>query len=64
MCTNPLEEMIEHLIFHCPFSHNCWQVLGMNWHGSGDRLQLLEEGKNRWHKPLFMELFMLASLNI
>jgi hypothetical protein len=64
MCTYPLEKTTEHMIFHCPFSHNCLQVLGMNWQTSGNRLQIFEEGKTRWHKPLFMELFMLASWNI
>jgi hypothetical protein len=64
MCTNPLEEMIEHVIFHCPFSYSCWQVLGVSWQASGNRLQILEEGKARWNKPLFMDLFMLASWNI
>jgi hypothetical protein len=35
----------------------------MAWDTSGDRLKLLEEGRRKWHKPLFMDLFMLSSWN-
>jgi hypothetical protein len=36
----------------------------MSWESLSDRLNLLEEGKRRCHKPLFMEIFMLAAWNI
>jgi hypothetical protein len=64
MCTLPPEETIEHLLFHCTFSESCWQALDMNWQPTGNRLQILEEGRQRWHRPLYMELFMLATWNI
>jgi hypothetical protein len=61
MCIPPPEETIEHLIFHCVFSQSCWQVLDMFWQATGNRLQIIEEGKHRWHKPLFRELFLLSA---
>jgi hypothetical protein len=45
ICTNPPEETLEHLLFHCDFSKECWQIIGMQWSDTGDRLQILEDGK-------------------
>jgi hypothetical protein len=64
LCQNPPEETIEHLLFTCDFSKSCWQTLGFQWADLPDRLLIIEEGKARWHGPLFMELFLLASWNI
>jgi hypothetical protein len=64
MCASPLEETIEHMIFHCPFSITCWQELQMTWDADGDRLHIRSRGRSRWRKPLFMELFMITSWNI
>jgi hypothetical protein len=36
----------------------------MTWDADGDRLHILSRGKSRWRKPLFMEVFMIASWNI
>jgi hypothetical protein len=36
----------------------------MSWQATVNRLQIIEEGKHRWQKPLFMELFPLAAWNI
>jgi hypothetical protein len=38
--------------------------LGIQWADLPDRLQIIEEGMTRWHGPLFMEIFLLASWNI
>jgi hypothetical protein len=64
MCANPPEETIEHTIFQCPFSMACWQEIQMTWDANGDRLSIISRGKKRWNKPLFMEIFMIASWNI
>jgi hypothetical protein len=64
MCDAPPEETLEHMIFHCSFNRTCWQSVGMVWQDMGNRLQLIEQGKATWNKPLFMETFMLASWNI
>jgi hypothetical protein len=64
LCANPPEETIEHLLFQCEFSESCWHELNISWSATGDRLQILEEGKSRWTGKLFMEIFLLSSWNI
>jgi hypothetical protein len=64
MCANPLEETVEHMLFHCPFSQSCWQILNMDWDLIGDRLHIIERGKSIWQGPLYMEILMLSSWNI
>jgi hypothetical protein len=57
-------EIIEHMLFHCPFSKECWLALGMPWEEDGTRLNIIEKGKHEWRKPMFMEIFMLSPWNI
>jgi hypothetical protein len=39
-------------------------VLGLTWQSFGDILQILEEGRPRCQKPLFMDIVLLACWNI
>jgi hypothetical protein len=64
LCQNPPEETVEHLFFTCPFSQQCWARLGVSWPASGNRITLLHEGRDRWRRPLFMDVFMLAAWSI
>jgi hypothetical protein len=64
MCDNPPEETLEHLIFSCPFSEECWQQIGMIWQNNWNRQQLIQRGKEQWNKPMFMEIFIVAAWNI
>lgn len=64
LCSNPLEETVEHLFFGCNFSRSCWEDLGIVWPAHGDRLQLLHAAKDVWSKPMFMETFILAAWSI
>jgi hypothetical protein len=52
---NPPEDTVEHILFHCPFSKSCWQILNMDWGPIGDRLHIIERGKSTWQGPLYME---------
>ena len=36
----------------------------MTWPPDGDHLQIIQYGKNSWHRPMFMEIFMTAAWNI
>jgi hypothetical protein len=36
----------------------------MPWGALGSSLHILEQGRGHWGKPLFMEIFLLASWNI
>jgi hypothetical protein len=64
MCPSPPEETIEHMIFLCPFSRQCWTKLQICWPVSGDRLHLIEDYKRQWKQPMFMEVLMLGSWGI
>jgi len=64
MCTNPPEETVEHLFFHCPFSKDCWNILGMSWHNQGNRLTIVSKAKENRNCNMFMEKFMLGAWNI
>jgi hypothetical protein len=46
ICSSPPEETIEHMLFLCPFSRQCWVKLQIHWPVSGDRLKIIEENKN------------------
>jgi hypothetical protein len=36
----------------------------MSWALHGDMLNIIDDGRIRWNKPLFMEITLLASWNI
>jgi hypothetical protein len=63
MCKPP-EETLEHLLFYCDFSKECWQTIDMQRDNICDRLHIIEDGKQRWDRPLFMETFLLVAWNI
>ena len=57
----PQEETVVHLFFRCPFATRCWDVIGMQWHDSNCRLDLIHGGKRNRGKRLFMEPFIIAA---
>ena len=64
MCAHGVEESIEHLIFRCDFSVQCWDKLCVRWSVSGNRLQLIHETKTRWVGPMFMEVLIVGAWGI
>jgi hypothetical protein len=64
MCANPPEETIEHMLFHCPFTTLGWEKVGMNRHNNNDRKTIIQRGKDHWHKPMLMEIFLVSAWNI
>ena len=60
LCDTPPEETVAHLFFKCPFATKCWDAIGMHWHDSQCRLELIHGGKKSWGGPLFMETFIIA----
>jgi hypothetical protein len=64
MCPSPPEETIEHMLFFCPFSRQCWARLQIQWPVTGDRLKIIEEQKQQWAQPMYMEIIMLGSWSI
>jgi len=63
-CTNPPEETIEHLFFTCPFSRQCWDLLGVSWPLLGSRIEIIHEGQRLWDKPMFMEVFVVGAWSL
>ena len=61
---HPPEEDIVHLFFTCPFSQRCWDALGIQWPKDTDRFRMLHEGKVRWARPMFLEVFAVAAWEI
>ena len=61
LCDTPPEETVTHLFFKCPFATECWTAIGMHWHDSQCRLELIHEGRRSWGVPLFMEIFIIAA---
>lgn len=61
LCGKHDEETVDHMIFTCPFSQSCWQKLGISWPAFTCRLQLLQQAKNSWGRPLFFEIFLVAA---
>ena len=64
LCDRPPEETVEHLFFRCDFSSTCWGKLGITWPLHGNRVQLLHAAKATWGRPMFMEVFIIASWSI
>jgi hypothetical protein len=59
-----LEETLEHLLFHCSFKKSCLNKIGNKWPQIGDRLTGVKQAKVLWGKPMFIEIFIMASWNI
>ena len=44
-----------------PFSQRCWAALGIHWPNGTDWIKMVHEGKNRWARPMFLEVFVVAA---
>lgn len=64
LCGLHVEETVEHLFFHYTFSSTCWQYLGIGWNDHNHRLQLLEQARTTWERPMFMDIFLVASWSL
>lgn len=64
LCETHVEETVEHLFFHCAFSKICWRHLGIEWGDNDHRLNLVDHGKNRWTRPMFIEIFLVAAWSL
>jgi hypothetical protein len=60
----PPEETIEHMLFLCSFSRQCWSKLQIQWPASGDQLKLIEENRKQWKQQMYMEVLILGSWSI
>src|SRR4051812_33549900 len=61
MCT--LEDR-SHLMFHCPFSQQCWGILGIHWLEGVLMEIMMQSTTGHWVGPMFKEIIILAAWNI
>ena len=45
LCGQHVEEMVEHLFFHCTFSQECWRSLGFTRPTQNDRPDMIKHKK-------------------
>lgn len=64
LCGSHTEETVEHLFFHCTFSTECWSIVDIQWSTHNHRLKLLEEAKETWTRPMFMDVFLVAAWSL
>lgn len=61
LCQQHMEETIMHLFFTCPFSQACWAVLNIHWNLLQDMCLMVQEAKQLFMQPFFMEIFIIAT---
>lgn len=64
LCRNAPEETIEHLIFYCTFSNDCWAKFNIQWSPNTSRTLLIKQAKASFPGRLFLEIFTIVSWNI
>lgn len=64
LCGFHVEETVKHLFFHCTFSVECWDIVGIHWSTQQHMLKLLEEAKQAWDRPMFMDVFLVAAWSL
>ena len=60
LCTYQQEETSFHLFFSCSFARRCWQLLGLHWRFDLPFYQMMDEARNHFNGPFFMEAFTIA----
>jgi hypothetical protein len=61
LCTNQVEEIVEHLFISCPFAQDCWRLLNLNVDHRIGPFPNLESLRNQLSCPFFMEIIILLS---
>jgi len=64
VCLNDTEETLLHLFFDCSFSVSCWYAIGIQWNIALQPMDMIQLCKTNFGRPVFMEIFMIASWNI
>ena len=58
LCSQQIEETLEHIFLLCPFATACWLSLGVIVPQPGDCLAFLEHAKVMLNVPFFMEIII------
>jgi hypothetical protein len=63
LCDLNCEETTYHLLFHCPFSSECWNYVGIQWNHDLDFF-LMIEAKGAFGHSFFMDILALVVWSI
>lgn len=55
------EKKTYHLLCACPFSQECWQLLGIHWNTDTQFYDMMNQTKDGTPHNFFMEIFIIAA---
>lgn len=64
MCTEGIDEDIDHLFFRYSFSRRCWQRIGIHWNEDLSILPRIVHARSQQNLPFFMEAVLIAAWEI
>jgi hypothetical protein len=64
MCPAQREENAFHLFFSCPFTLECWKMIGIQWQMGVPFFQMMELARHNFNHTFFMEVFIIATWHI
>lgn len=64
MCTRAIVEDSSHLFFTCPFAHQCWQFLGIDWNFNLEFMNMVSTARRDFGHSFFVEVIGIVSCNI
>ena len=64
LCRRQLEETAFHLFFECSFSRSCWESIGLKWTRTLPFFSMIQNARQSFNKPFFMEIFIIAAWGI
>ena len=64
LCPSHITEDWLHLFFHCTFSVRIWNYLQIQWEDGNSFQQVFQQARQRFQKPFFSEVVILACWHI
>ena len=64
LCGLSIKETVDHMIFTCSFSHQCWARLDLEWDPSSNRFQAIQDKKESHATMMLLEKFLIAAWSL
>ena len=64
LCGLDVEETVDHMIFTCSFSRQCWARLNLNWEPFASRFQAIQDKKESRATKMLLEKFLLTAWSL
>lgn len=64
LCNNAVEETMEHLFLNCPFSVQCWNLVGVQMQNQTEIFQAIQLIRRHANSSFFMVIAILMSWSI